>query len=397
MPSEAHTSIDILFLTHNMAGLGGSYMRSFSLARELACFGQRVTLFAGRSEPGLRVRAKDQDGVQVVEQPDLFPRAFRHGGLSPMDVLWRTRRARSGRFDIVHAFDQRPAVCLPAFAARSRGGLFVSDWADLWGREGIGGQPASALRTLLGRLDGYLEQKVRREADAVTAITSELDGRAAVLGVPEDRRLILPPGAPVDWIGVLDKQSARGMLGLPVQARIVGYGGYAPYDRDFTRQVVLELLKTDPGLLVVSTGARVPGLQAAADVAGVGERLVQFGSLPLDRMSRVLAACDLLMLPYLDTPVNRGRFPNKFGDYLAAGRAVITHQTGDLGRLVAREKLAVLSRQEPQAFAAAAINLLCFPSALDDLGSRARQFAERQWSWRQRAQELLAFYRRLLG
>lgn len=101
------------------------------------------------------------------------------------------------------------------------------------------------------------------------------------------------------------------------------------------------------------------------------------------------------MLPYLSSPVNRGRFPNKFGDYLAAGRPIITHRTGDLGELVAREQVGVLASEDPPEFTRLMLDLFQSPAVLDQLGHRARQFAEKEWNCRLRAGQLLDFYQRL--
>ena len=388
----------ILFLTHNLAGVGGNYLRAFSLAREVARRDHAVTLLAGRAVPGLRVRETRLHDVRVVEMPDVLPRRIRHGGLSPVDIAARAFWAPAGRFDVIHAFGHRPAVFLPAWLGhKSRGGLLVLDWADLWGREGIAAQPASLPRRVLGQLDHFFERRVQRAVDGVTVISSDLDRRAAEIGIPRERRLLLPPGADVDSIRMADKAAARHQLGLPLDAHIAAHSGYAPYDEVFLQQAILELLRRDPMAWVVTCGLELPDLKAAVTSQGLGPRLVQYGALPLPEVGTVLAAADLLVLPYLNSSVNRGRFPNKFGDYLAAGRPIITHRTGDLGEAVAREQVGVLASEDPSEFANEMLGLFQSPLVLDRLGLRAREFAEKEWNWQLRAGQLLDFYQRLRG
>ncbi len=137
-------------------------------------------------------------------------------------------------------------------------------------------------------------------------------------------------------------------------------------------EVILKLLEQDRQAIVISCGAVNSGLQAQVEAAGSAGRLVQYGTLPRDGMSVVLGAADCLMLPYLDTSVNRGQFPNKFGDYLAAGRAIITHPTGDLGALVKRDKVALLSSPVPDEFVQDMLQLLHSREACARLGRLAQ-------------------------
>lgn len=373
-------------------------MRSFSLARGLAALGHQVTLLASRSSAGFSMRRSTADGVTIIEMPDVLPEKIRHGGLSPLDTLARILWVSRTGYDVIHAFDHRPAAFVPAWLGRAlKGGLLVSDWADLWGREGIAGESGNALRRMLGLADGFFERAVRKRVDGVTAITSDLDRRLAELGVPLDRRMILPPGAGVDLIEQLDPQVARRKLGLPLEAHIAAFSGYAPYDQAFMNEVILKLLDQDHEAIVISCGAVNADVQSQAMEAGTASRLIQFGTLPSDEISLVLGAADCLMLPYLDTSVNRGRFPNKFGDYLAAGRAIITHPTGDLGALVEREKVAILSSQVPDEFVQDLLLLLHSREKRARLGILARDFAAERWTWTMRAQEVSRFYQELLA
>lgn len=373
-------------------------MRALSLARELAVLGHSVTLIASRSSPGLKINEHEIQDVIVIEMPDFLPRRIRHGGLSPLDTAARMIWTSQRHFDVVHAFDHRPAAFLPAWITHKRhAGLLISDWADLWGHQGIAGQPASFPRALLGKIDHHFEQKVRQMVDGVTVISSDLDRRSAEIGIPVERRMLLPPGASVDLIKVVDKSEARLGLGLPLDAHIAAYSGYAPYDQAFLVQAALEFLRRDPKAMVISCGLIIPSFWSVATTEGLQARLIQYGTLPLSDIGTVLAASDLLMLPYLNSSVNRGRFPNKFGDYLAAGRPVITHRTGDLGEIVEHNSVGVLSSEDPREFAADMVSLFRSPAVLLRLGMRGREFGEREWSWRFRAEQVLGFYQRLMS
>jgi glycosyltransferase involved in cell wall biosynthesis len=147
--------------------------------------------------------------------------------------------------------------------------------------------------------------------------------------------------------------------------------------------------------MVISSGVVIQDLDLYGHQEGIEDRIIQYGIVSIEKMNRILSAADVLLLPYSNTPVNRGRFPNKFGDYIASGRPLVTHRTGDLGEIVMKEGLGVLAGEGPEEFAAAVIGLMNSPEETKYLGMNARRFAGEKWSWDLRARELFDFYVRI--
>jgi glycosyltransferase involved in cell wall biosynthesis len=105
-----------------------------------------------------------------------------------------------------------------------------------------------------------------------------------------------------------------------------------------------------------------------------------------------MGCADVLLLPYTNRAVNLYRYPNKLGDYLSAGRPIVTNNTGDLGRLVAEERVGLVVPDTSQAFAAAAKQLFDDAALADELGRRGRVLAESKLDWRFLARDLETFY-----
>ncbi|MCJ7512016.1 MAG: glycosyltransferase [Anaerolineales bacterium] len=346
---------------------------------------------ASRSGPGTTSRTTVESGVCVVEMSDIFPARARNGGLSPIDSLGRAIWVWRRRFDIVHAFDHRPAVSFPSLVGKARGAILISDWADLWGHGGIAEEREGAGR-LLGMLDDFWERRFRQWADGATVITSHLGRRLDAMGMPARRRLLLPPGANIDLIHPLDRAEARRWCGLPVDARIVVFTGFAPYDAELLGEVVWRILEGEPAATVVATGRMPEAMGIALRQRGLAGRLRDLGVVPFADLEKVLACADVLLLPYADKEVNRGRFPNRFGDYLASGRVVVTNRTGDLGDMVEANRIAVLAPEEPEKFAREVVDLLNDPARCEEYAVRARRFAEEVLSWRMLARRVEQFY-----
>jgi glycosyltransferase involved in cell wall biosynthesis len=353
-------------------------------------------MLASRRDPGTRPRTMTHDQVHVTEMPDVAAARLRHGGLSPLDILGRMAWVSRRSFDVIHTFEHRPAVSLPALVGKHRGAVLVSDWSDLWGRAGIGGERKGPEAWILGTLDEYWETRYRKWADAFTTINATLWDRVEGLGLPEPRRLMLPPGANVDLIRPLPQADMRRLYSLPKDAHVVVATGFAPYDEDLLSETIVEILSLDPAAWALTSGAERTLLQYAVRTRGLEGRLRVLGRVPFSEMERVLACADVLLLPYSHKPVNLGRFPNRFGDYLAAGRAIVTQRIGDLGELVVRHGLGLIAPEEPAGFAAAAVHLMEDPALCEELGTRARRFAEDHLSWEALAHRVENFYSEVL-
>lgn len=376
-------------LVHNTINRG-TFNRAHSLARHLVKRGHEVKLFAGADAHG-KGKTRNIDGVAVIESFDPLPRRARESGLSPFDIFDRVRNLRSRRCDIFHCFDHRPAVSLPGlFFARTQPVPCIFDWADLWGFEGIASERGRLLRMSLGLLDQCLENTVRFWADGLTVINTALRDRAqARFSAPIH---LLPVGANSDLIKPLPKSESRRRLGLPENASIAVHTGQAPYDAVYLAQSFVELAGTHPGALLVVAGGSFPILKRVLGEAGLLPQLVQFGLLDRDGLATVMACADVLLLPYTNRAVNRFRYPNKLGDYLAAGRPIVTNSTNDLGRLVADERLGLIAEDTPESFAGAIKQLFDDDSLGVELGRRGRELAESKLDWGFLAADLERFY-----
>jgi len=386
----------ILMLAHNVAWQG-SAVRALSLARPLARRGHEVTVVAARGEPGLSALSDAVDGVTLLQPADVAPRRLRNGGLSPLDLAGRLWLARRFEADVVHAFEPRPTATLPALLLRRRLGIpYVADWADLWGPDGMGAIWPPFERRTLGAFDGWLQERTRRSADAVTAISSNLAQRAVALGVPSDRVQLLRVGANDDTFRPGDPVVARRRLGLPADALVAVHTGFAPFDDHLLADSWVQVARVEPRAFMLTAGRRVEALDRAAARAGSVARVRQLGTLAYADLGAVMAAGDVMLLPYASNPHNDARFPNRLGDYAAAGRPVVTNPTGDLAALIESERIGRLAEPTPAAMAAAVVALLHDDEERLAMGRRARAYAEGKGSWRARAIELEELYEELV-
>jgi len=382
----------VLMLTYEVAGRGGSYIRAFSLARGLASLGHAVTLLAAPRRVGLTIREHTRDGVRVVELADLLPYRLRHGGLSPLELAARLRFVKHVQADVVHAFGHRLTVSATARACQRAGMHVIGDWADLWGLEGIGGLRGWAARNSLGRLDERWERLTYPRYHGLTTINSDLKRRAESFGIPRDHIKVIPVGADPETIRPLPQNEMRKRLGLPLDRPIVMHVGLSTYDAALLGRCFAEVAGQHPEALFVLVGRPMRAVREAMRAAGHADRLIEMGFVPYENMGAYLACGDVMVLPYSDRSVNRGRTPNKVGDYMAAARPVVTNPTGDMRRLVEEAGIGLLAEESPLAMAAAVLTLLRDPALRERLGKQARSAAEQRYSWRSLSERLADFY-----
>jgi glycosyltransferase involved in cell wall biosynthesis len=327
----------------------------------------------------------------------VLPARLRHGGLSPFDVAGRLRYVAQESYDLVHGFEPRPSVAWTALWIRRRQGIpYVADCADLWGGAGILSLRGPLGRATLGRFDEFWETYSRRSADAVTAISTALLADLRRMGHPAELARLVPIGADADRIRPLPGETARATYGLPANAEILMYTGHTTYDEVLLADTFAVLAKARPRAWLVLTGGELPIVKQVAEQAGVAGRVRHLGFVPHEHVSLALACGDVMILPHTNRPLNAFRYPNRFGDYLSAGKPTLTNFTGDLGRAIEDYQVGVCAAETPQAMADAASALFEDPAQRAALGGRARQLAEGEFSWRARAREVDDLYARLM-
>lgn len=377
----------ILMLSYNRMGRG-TYWRAWGFARELAQRHYDVTLMAVSADHKIGFCQRRQDGVLIVESPDLFPTS----GYDPWDALNRIIWLWSRPYDLIHSFETRPINLLPALSVhwRQKASLVV-DWCDWFGRGGSVEQRPWWVRLGLSPLETLFETAFRRIPQGTTVINNVLSARALEMGVAGNSIMHLPNGANVDEIRPLDKQAVRLSLGLPVDVPIVAYTGAmfagdarlmaAAFDRlrNYVPQARL--------LLIGYNNIDVKSLVATPDAVDVT------GPISYDSLVRYLAATDVGWLPLQNNGANQGRFPMKAHDFMAAGRPIVVTDVGDLGAFVREEGVGWVSVDTPEALAETTAVALSDTVTCHQIGQQARRVAETKYAWPMVTDRLEMFYR----
>jgi glycosyltransferase involved in cell wall biosynthesis len=382
----------ILMLVLNQTGKG-TYWRAYHFGRCLALRGHNVTLLATsrRRRAGFVVRK--QDGITIVETPDLLFGSLR-SGWDPWNTYSRNRWLKGKPFDLVHAFEARPTVLFPALSVKRQcGATLVMDWADWFGRGGsVEERPSPLVRGVLSPVETFFEEHFRTRADGTTVINTLLRQRVISLGVKPASILLIRNGCDVSF-QPLDTPTARQLLGLPLEPLFIGYVGNAFIrDAQFMAHAFNEVHKREPRsrLLLVDFNRSIE--QWIEDPRAV----LRIEEVRQSEFYPYLCSCDLCWLPLEDSPANRGRWPLKLNIYMTAGRPVLATSTGDLGEVIPRYQLGEVVPPHVRAFSDMTLALLENKARRISLGAAARQAAEGPFNWETLAAELDSFYNQVL-
>ncbi|MBA3533116.1 MAG: glycosyltransferase [Ardenticatenales bacterium] len=344
MPPDA--SLRVAMLVFNEVGRG-TYFRALGFARALAARGHQLSVLAMSRTARWKVTERTEEGVRIVEFPDWLWGPLR-SGWDPVETLARLRWLSHEPFDVVHAFESRPTVIVPAlYATRQHRAALVMDWCDWFGAGGsVEMRPNPLVRTVLRPVESWFEEHFRTQAAGTTVINSVLRDKALALGVAPESILWLPNGADSHRLRPIPRAEARQRLGLPHEPLLIGYVGSAfPVDLDLMGAAFDRLHALRPGVKLLRLGQHTyPLLAHLRDT----EALLEPGYLSEEALNLHLAACDLFWLPLVNTGANRGRMPAKLLDYLCIGRPVVATRVGDIETLFEQEKLGRLADDTPE-------------------------------------------------
>ena len=132
------------------------------------------------------------------------------------------------------------------------------------------------------------------------------------------------------------------------------------------------------------------------DQLGLSARVRFLGYLDWDDYPFFQSACDALVVPFPGTVYNLGRWPGKFGEYVAAGRPVIFNPVGDLEDFAGPDAPGIACDFSAEAFAEAFEILYENSNLRNQLGLRARRLACQELDWERSIDRFEAVYNGLI-
>jgi len=367
-------------------------IRIVKLAEELARLGHQVRV--GYIE---HKRAEEPDFPKIREIPDS---QVEYIGLRSRDKQThkniRTVIDLAKEADLIHFQKCFASTFIPAlWASWVHKKPLHYDWDD---NETLILEEIAGLPIGFSSQARFFERRIPRYVDTISVASDGLWEVCRGYGFPEDRMVKVPVGADLeafhpDMDGSWVRQSQPLCLG---DCPIVSYIGQlegAAYAALFVR--ACHLLRDrfpDAKWLLVGGGAMLEELEEMALDLDLGGRLIFTDYLPGSRVPSILAATDVTVACFSDEDFVRCKSPLKVAEYLAAGKAIVASEVGEVPWMTGGQAFLV----EPgsaEALAEGIARLLEDPEMRRTLGKGARLRAEEEINWGTSARKLESIYR----
>jgi glycosyltransferase involved in cell wall biosynthesis len=208
----------------------------------------------------------------------------------------------------------------------------------------------------------WLQCRVMRRTDCVVAVSRPIVARLVAAGVREERiRLVPNAWAPGDEF--LEREPARGVLGVPAVGVRIGWMGRLTREKGADVLVEAVPLLAEESVSILGAGRERPGLEARARALGVAGRIAWHGVV--SRAGRLVRAFDVLVL----SSRTEGT-PIVLLEAMAAGVPVVTTAVGGVPDVVSSQEAILVPPDDPAALAAGIRRALADPGA-----ARARAVA----------------------
>jgi glycosyltransferase involved in cell wall biosynthesis len=357
--------------------------RAFPLLATLAKRGHTVKLVTvPYDNPALANTRCMRDGVEVIGLP-----------LARVPVPWLTlprlamREIAAWTPDVVHVFKPKGyagSIAKKLLYARALPlCLDVDDWEG-WG----GWNEVKRYPWILKEYIDRTERSLMRRADAVTAASLVLEARVREQRGISDAPHSVPnclTRAQYARLGELarSRREVKATLHIPPERKAILYTGHFERGDDVMQmcRVVLPALQMGCTLLLVGDGVEMPSVRAFFVLHPEAE-VLYLGRLPMEGYLEAVAAADLAIFPYPDTPIYRAKCSARILDYLGMGRAVITTALGQNPEYIKNEVTGVLvTPNDEAAFAHALLRWIADDEGREQMGAKAREDIADRFLW----------------
>jgi len=257
------------------------------------------------------------------------------------------------------------------------------------------GRPLRGLRALVAAWEARITYKLAKKIICVSEPAKQ--HLVETWQVDPEKITVMPNGVDVGLFGQLyDSQSVRVQLGLTDAPVVMFVGGFHIWHGlDLLVESFAQVLQKFPEakLSLVGDGPARPVVEQKIAELGVATAVIITGLVPHARVPAMLAAADVVAIPYPRLPKELWFSPLKLYEYMAAGKAIVASRAGQIAEVIQHGHTGILVEPgDVDEFGQAIIELLKDPAERERLGRNARRQAIEQHSWEQYIKRLEEIY-----
>jgi glycosyltransferase involved in cell wall biosynthesis len=227
-----------------------------------------------------------------------------------------------------------------------------------------------------------VESQTLKRADRILTINDHLADLVVKMGAPRQKTIVLRAGIDLSQFDLnIDGVKLRNQLGITNQDIVLFFMGFL-YNFAGLKEIAANLAQPENKnfkLLVVGEGDAYQELKKIREQFNLQERIMLTGKKSYQEIPAHIAAANICLLPsYVSEPIMQDIVPIKLYEYMAMGKPVISSSLPGVMREFGQGNGMTYINKPEEVFDK--VNELMLNNSIIELGSKARQFAERN-SW----------------
>jgi len=175
------------------------------------------------------------------------------------------------------------------------------------------------------------------KSDVITSVSPSLQERLNKYGY--NSRLITN-GVNTEYFKSIDWREGKKTLGLDNYSFVIGYVGSLEdwIDLETVINGLLELLRTNKNIYLTILGGALftdyeEKIRYIVDAIGIKDNVKFYGIVEYKDLPKYIAGMDVCLIPFKKTPITDISLPNKFFEYTACGKPVLSTPIPDVMKI----------------------------------------------------------------
>lgn len=287
----------------------------------------------------------------IYGTPGILPMGFRTGGFGIIDCIFKTLYILFHSFEVIQVGSgHRPSNFLPSiFGKYLKKTIIVDECWEWLGKGGYADTRKGLFGSIIALYDRHFEVKLKEMYDSIIVISSELKRRFS----KQEKVVVILGGAENSQLQPYKIIDARVLLHIPADRFIIGMSNLIRSDHEDNKvffAALQRICEEYSKVHLIATGCDESYIKEIEREFNITGKILFPGYVDFIDYNKYLSACDIFVLPYPDTCINRSRWPNKIGDYMCLERPIITNPTGDVKKIFEQYKVGILCGEKTEDF-----------------------------------------------
>lgn len=245
----------------------------------------------------------------------------------------------------------------------------------------------------------YYEKKALKNADGITTVSHVLNDWLVEHDI--DKKIIVNPNAadPRIFYPRKNYKNLRKKYGISEKDILVGFVSTfrAWHGSEVLAEAALKVVsqKQNISFIFVGDGFFRKSTENIIKSRYKGNKIVFTGAIPYKLIPNYLSVCDILVNPTKSTPDKSEFFgsPTKIFEYMSMGKAIISSNVGQMGKILEHKKDAYLVEPDnPSILAQVIIELSGNKELRKKMGKNARKKIVKNYTWEKNVENVIKLY-----